>query len=106
VHALLGGMVRDHCECYNTSGIIPAIKPGMGIPRARPTPPSKPATGAFRMGAAVDLRAGSTYNTRERLNQVLKDCQEAREGGGRERRFLHRFPPAVRPFRGHSAAAS
>ena len=33
------------------------------------------------MGAA-DVRNGSTFNTRERLNQVFKDCQEAREGVG------------------------
>src|ERR1700683_2414193 len=31
VHALLGGMVRNYCECYNTAGGIPGIKPGMGI---------------------------------------------------------------------------
>src|SRR5436309_10076135 len=31
VHAVLGGMVRNYCECYNTAGIIPGIEPGMGI---------------------------------------------------------------------------
>src|SRR5947209_4547338 len=31
VHAVLGGMVRNYCECYNTSGTIPGVKPGMGI---------------------------------------------------------------------------
>src|SRR5277367_523105 len=31
VHALLGGMVRNHCECYNTAGIIPGIRQGMSI---------------------------------------------------------------------------
>ena len=31
VHEVLGGMVRNYCECYNTAGIIPGIKPGMGI---------------------------------------------------------------------------
>ena len=25
VHAILGGMARNHCECYNTSGIIPGV---------------------------------------------------------------------------------
>src|SRR5882672_5231587 len=25
VHQLLGGMVRDHVECYNTAGVIPGI---------------------------------------------------------------------------------
>src|SRR6202049_4754272 len=31
VHALLGGMVRNYCECYNTAGIIPAIRSGMSV---------------------------------------------------------------------------
>src|SRR5947199_2585972 len=31
VHAVLGGMVRNYCECYNTSGQIPGVKPGMAI---------------------------------------------------------------------------
>jgi L-alanine-DL-glutamate epimerase-like enolase superfamily enzyme len=35
IHELLGGMVRNHCECYNTAGIIPGITPGMPI-SARP----------------------------------------------------------------------
>src|ERR1700704_3059642 len=55
VHAVLGGMVRNYCECYNTSGIIPGVQQGMGIKdRARLTI----AAGyrAFRMGAA-DSRA-------------------------------------------------
>src|SRR5437016_14398427 len=31
VHQLLGGMVRNHCECYNTAGLIPGITRGMSI---------------------------------------------------------------------------
>src|SRR3954453_17440720 len=31
VHELLGGMVRDHCELYNTAGVIPGIHAGMSI---------------------------------------------------------------------------
>src|SRR5579863_4911080 len=31
VHALLGGMVRNYCECYNTAGIIAGIRPGMSV---------------------------------------------------------------------------
>ena len=27
VHELLGGMVRNYCECYNTAGIIPGVNP-------------------------------------------------------------------------------
>src|SRR5271165_2467541 len=38
VHALLGGMVRNYCECYNTAGVIPGIQQGMGFKdRARLT---------------------------------------------------------------------
>src|SRR5260370_18811118 len=31
VHAVLPGMVRNYCECYNTSGIISGIRQGMGV---------------------------------------------------------------------------
>ncbi len=81
VHQILGGAVRNYCECYNTAGIIPGIQAGMGIrERARLTI----AAGyrAFRMGAA-DAPANTTYNTHERLNQLYEDCVEAREGVGK-----------------------
>jgi len=81
VHALLGGTVRNYCECYNTGGNIPGIEPGMGIKeRARLT--IQAGYRAFRMGAA-DSPANTTYNTRERLNQLYDDCVAAREGVGR-----------------------
>src|ERR1039458_8466997 len=38
VHSLLGGMVRNFCECYPTGGIIPGVRPGMSVvERARAT---------------------------------------------------------------------
>jgi len=81
VHALLGGMVRNYCECYNTAGIIPGIERGMPIKdRARLT--IEAGYRAFRMGAA-DAPANSTYNTRERLNQLYDECVQAREGVGK-----------------------
>jgi len=81
VHALLGGMVRNYCECYNTAGIIPGIKHGMSIrDQARATIDA--GYRAFRMGAA-DSPANTTYNTHERLNQLERDCAEAREGVGK-----------------------
>lgn len=81
VHALLGGMVRNYCECYNTAGIIPGIVPGMPIKdRARLT--IEAGYRAFRMGAA-DAPANTTYNTRERLNQLYDECVQAREGVGK-----------------------
>src|SRR5437588_3775575 len=37
---------------------------------------------AFRMGAA-DTHGTTTFNTRERLNQVYDDCVQVREGVGK-----------------------
>src|SRR5580693_443471 len=61
VHAVLGGMVRNYCECYSTGGLIPGIGSGMNLKdRAQATI----AAGyrAFRMGAA-DLPANTTFHT-------------------------------------------
>lgn len=81
VHAVLGGMVRNYCECYNTAGSIPGVEPGMGIrDRARLT--IEAGYRAFRMGAA-DVPIYSTFNTHERIKQVRLDCVEAREGVGK-----------------------
>ena len=81
VHAVLGGMVRNYCECYNTSGVIPGVQQGMGIKdRARLT--VEAGYRAYRMGAA-DNRPNSTFNTRERLNKLREDCAQAREGVGK-----------------------
>jgi galactonate dehydratase len=80
LHEVLGGMVRTFCECYNTAGIIPGVERGMGIKdRARLT--IEAGYRAFRMGA-TDLPIYSTFNTRERVNQLVRDCSEAREGVG------------------------
>jgi galactonate dehydratase len=81
VHAVLGGMVRNYCECYNTAGIIPGIRRGMGI-KERAQLTIEAGYRAFRMGAA-DTPANTTYNTRERLNQLYDDCVQAREGVGK-----------------------
>jgi galactonate dehydratase len=81
VHSLLNGMAREHCECYNTAGIIPGIKPGMGIKdRAKATIDA--GYRAFRMDAA-STSPNTTYNSRERINQVYEDCVQAREGVGK-----------------------
>jgi len=81
VHALLNGMAREFCECYNTAGIIPGIQQGMSIKeRAKITVDA--GYRAFRMDAA-STRPNTTYNTRERVNQVYEDCVQAREGVGK-----------------------
>src|SRR5215472_14919920 len=58
LHALLGGMVRNYCECYSTSGIIAGIKPGMSI-KERAQATIAAGYRAFRFGAA-DVPANTT----------------------------------------------
>ncbi len=82
VHQVLGGMVRNYCECYNTAGSIPGIKPGMSI-KERAQLTIAAGYRAFRMGAA-DRPINTTYNTHERINQLYADCVEAREGVGKD----------------------
>lgn len=81
VHEVLGGMVRNYCECYNTAGIIPGIRPGMSI-KERAQATIEAGYRAFRMGAG-DTPPNTTFNTHERLNQVYLDCVQAREGVGK-----------------------
>jgi L-alanine-DL-glutamate epimerase-like enolase superfamily enzyme len=81
VHQILGGTVRNYCECYNTAGVIPGVQPGMSI-RERAQLTVAAGYRAFRMGAA-DTPANTTYNTHERLNQLYEDCVQAREGVGK-----------------------
>src|SRR5215813_12786345 len=61
VHELLGGMVRNYCECYNTGGAVPGTKPGMSV---KDLAAATIAAGyrAFRMGAA-DTPPNTTFNT-------------------------------------------
>ena len=81
VHQILGGAVRNYCECYNTAGIVPGVKPGMSI-KERAQLTIAAGYRAFRMGAA-DAPANGPFNTHERLNQLYDDCVQAREGVGK-----------------------
>jgi galactonate dehydratase len=81
VHGLLGGMVRNYCECYNTSGAIPGVQAGMGI-KERAQLTIGAGYRAFRMGAS-EAKANGVFNTHERLNQLALDCAAAREGVGK-----------------------
>jgi L-alanine-DL-glutamate epimerase-like enolase superfamily enzyme len=81
VHEVLGGMSRDYCECYNTAGTIPGIRPGMSV-KERAQLTIEAGYQAFRMGAA-DAPANTKYNIRERVNQLYDECVQAREGVGK-----------------------
>jgi len=78
VHSLLGGMVRNFCECYPTGGVIPGIRQGMSVQeRARAT--MEAGFRCYRSGAA-DAPANGPYNTHERLNKLYEESVQAREG--------------------------
>jgi galactonate dehydratase len=81
VHDLLGGMVRNYCECYNTAGIIKGIRPGMSI-KERAQLTIEAGYRAFRMDAAGQP-INTVYDVRERVNQLYADCVQAREGVGK-----------------------
>ncbi len=81
VHALLGGMARNFCECYNTSGNVPGIRPGMSV-KERAAATIAAGYRAFRFGAA-DTPANTTFNTHQKLNQMYDECVQVREGVGK-----------------------
>jgi len=82
VHALLGGMVRNYCECYNTSGSVPGIHPGMSI-KERAQLTMAAGYRSFRFGAA-ETPANTTFNTHQKLNQMYEECVQVREGVGKD----------------------
>ena len=85
VHELLGGIARDHCECYATSVIrppgTPADAPLSLRDRARATMDA--GFRAFRMGAG-DVPIGQVYDTRTAMRRIAQDCREVREAVGPE----------------------
>lgn len=83
VHELLGGMVRNYCECYNTAGMIPGITTDTPMKeRARAT--IEAGYRAFRFGA-MDLPGNaSTFNTSERITHLTEECTAARAGVGKD----------------------
>ena len=51
VHEILGGATRNHCECYNTGGVIPGITQGMSL-KERAAATIAAGYRAFRIDAA------------------------------------------------------
>jgi galactonate dehydratase len=81
VHELLGGTVRNFCECYNTAGTIPGVHPGSSV-KERAQLTIAAGYRAYRMDAA-GRPVNTVYNTREQVNQLAEDCAQAREGVGK-----------------------
>jgi len=89
VHEILGGTTRNYCECYNTGGVVPGIKPGMNL-KERAAATVAAGYRAFRMGAA-DTQANTTFNTRQKVDQLYEECVQAREGVGKNGDFCIDF---------------
>jgi galactonate dehydratase len=88
IHEMLGGTVRNYCECYPTGGIGPApAAPRSTDPFANIRDQAKAVMGAGFRCYRMDAGAGgglinNVFNTHERVRVVAKACKAAREGVG------------------------
>src|SRR5580700_1240680 len=78
VHALLGGLARNYCECYITGGVG-------GGPTYKERAEAAIAAGyrAFRLDAA-SVNGGTTFNARQWIHLVRRDCEQVRDGVGKD----------------------
>jgi galactonate dehydratase len=82
VYQMLGGAVRNYCECYNTGN----VRPPDGVNGAQPTLKDRvQATLAagyklYRMGAGD--AGGGAWDVRTRLNQIGREAKAVREALG------------------------
>ncbi len=89
VHELLGGTVRNYCECYNTAGIIPGVTPDTPLKeRARLT-----LAAGYRLFRfdALSVPVNTTYDTRERVTSMHDVCAQVREGVGKDGNWVIDF---------------
>lgn len=77
IYDLLGGMNRNYIECYATSAR------GGGSLAQRAADAMKDGYRIFRIDAA-SVRGGNTFNSRTRVNQLVRDAKACREGVGEE----------------------
>ena len=85
VYELLGGMNRNHLECYTTT-----FRGGGTTLRDRAAACMQEGWRLFRFDAA-SVQGTSTYDARERMRQVQADCRAAREGVGPGGNFMVDF---------------
>jgi L-alanine-DL-glutamate epimerase-like enolase superfamily enzyme len=79
VHEILGGAVRNYCECYPTGGVGGG---GMSL-RDRAKATIDAGYRAFRIDASGGPIVDNTFNARERIDMVAEACKETREGVGK-----------------------
>jgi len=77
VWALLGGLTRDHVECYATSF------PSQGSLRETARACLEAGFRAFRTSVA-DPGRGVPFNSRQMVQKTYENCKEIREGVGKE----------------------
>lgn len=87
LHQLLGGMMRNHLECYGTgplrSATTAAAAPQRMTTRDRAKATIESGFRAYRIAAGRG-QAGDTYNTRQQVRATAQQCKEVREGVGAE----------------------
>src|SRR5581483_7923838 len=81
IHELLGGSVRNYCDCYGTTTVPPSADGRPASLRDRAKAAIDAGYRAFRMGAA-DVAVGATYNTHDMVRRVIEQGKEARDGVG------------------------
>lgn len=77
VYELLGGLARDHFECYSTGF------PNKGSLRETARACVEAGFRAFRTSVA-DPGAGKPFDARRMVQRTLENCREIREGVGKE----------------------
>ncbi len=83
VHQALGGMVRNYCECYPTTG-APAA--GLSL-KERAAQVMEAGYRCFRVDASIGPTGGpqivdNVFDTHQRVRQVAAACKEIRQGVG------------------------
>ena len=86
VYELLGGMNRNHLECYTTT-----FRGGGNTLRERAAACMEAGWRLFRFDAASLPQGSTSYDARERIRQVQADCRAAREGVGPAGNFMVDF---------------
>ena len=74
VYELLGGLARDHVECYSTGF------PGKGSLKETARACIEAGFRAYRTSVA----GGAPFNSRQAVRKTFEQCQEIREGVGKE----------------------
>jgi len=81
VYQLLGGLSRNHIECYHTAGEVPGITRDMPL-KERAQATIAAGFRAFRTSTA-ELGRGVPYNTHEAVTKTYDECVQIREGVGK-----------------------